>query len=181
MKIEWIKINIVCEFYVLFRVFLHTVWYRVAIHLCIDSTLSLKDHYQKTSFCMPIDFKHTFWVEIFWENMTSNMALFKNKLSMGYTTLYHTMAYIPWSRDLAERNIYSRSNQTDQVTKQWEMYEGTHHHAEQLYKESVEIRSDKCNNRCVTHEHASNNSKSYCAMTFWLLHHPACCDNQLKS
>ena len=37
-------------------------------------------------------------------------------------------------------NIYS---QTDKVTKQWEMYEGPHHHAEQLYEKSVPIRSDK--------------------------------------
>ena len=58
--------------------------------------------------------------------------------------LYHTLSYIPWSRDLMESNIYSCSNQTDKVTKHWETYEGPDHHAEQLYKESVPIRSDKC-------------------------------------
>ena len=35
------------------------------------------------------------------------------------------------------------------------------------------------NNGCITHAHDSNNSESYCAMTFWLLHHPECCNNLL--
>ena len=56
---------------------------------------------------------------------------------MLYTTqgchiciIYHTLAYILWSSDLTERNIYSRSIQTGNVTKQWETYEGPDHHAD---------------------------------------------------
>ena len=58
--------------------------------------------------------------------------------------VYHTSSYIPWARDLMEWNIYSRSNQIYKVTKQCETYECSDHHAEQLCKESVSIRSDKC-------------------------------------
>ena len=43
-----------------------------------------------------------------------------------YAKLYHTLL---WPRDLMEGNMYSRSYQTDKVTKQWETCAGSRHHA----------------------------------------------------
>ena len=41
-----------------------------------------------------------------------------------YFTLDHTLAYMPWSRDLTERVIYGRSIQTGKVIKQWVTHNG---------------------------------------------------------
>ena len=60
------------------------------------------------------------------------------------STLYHTLLYVPWSRDLIERNIYGCSNQIEDDTKQWETHAGSDHHTEQSYTEFMPIRSNKC-------------------------------------
>ena len=61
----------------------------------------------------------------------------RKKLIIAYQagivpTSYHSSWHIPWARDLMERNIYSHSLQIDKVTKQWETYEDSDHHVEQL-------------------------------------------------
>ena len=54
-----------------------------------------------------------------------------------YTTIYHTFGYVPWSRDLMERNICRCSYQIEIVTKLLETYAGSDHHADEPYNESV--------------------------------------------
>ena len=75
----------------------------------------------------------TFGAMLLFKNNINYKFALKEGVMLGgfYSTLYHTLVFIPRSRDLTERNIHSRSNQTDKVTKQWEMYEGPRHHAEQ--------------------------------------------------
>ena len=75
--------------------------------------------------------------------MLKQRGRYQGDAERGHIYIIPHLAYIPKSHDLTGRNIYIRSNQTDKVIKQWEMYEGPGHPAEQVYEKSVPIKSDK--------------------------------------